>query len=405
VKLPNVFSGLPSNFADQNMAHRSDLSAHCLIAFVAAVATVKGESPINYNFGGSTWTGVCQTGTRQSPIDLASSAVTPMSLSPLNLTYEDTNSWTMWASLNYIEVAEMVSMSKIRTDSSTAGNGITMDAYGYTMTGDSAAGMYVPLNQYHFHSPSENTINGVNYPLEMHMVHKLYSNTANATGTLIVATVVAIMFRLDQNDVANPFVDQLLSGPLSSSQYQRSMNSTQSTLLTDQSTQFSLMTSVFNQTGCAKYYAFNGSLTTPGCTEGINWRVLATPLKISRTQLKTFMDVLAMRQGGSARGGDNRDVQPRNARTIMLATDMKDMPGMTTTNAMATTTTTTTVLVKGTFTLGGITNVSAFFAKSKCDDSSSKRSCHNLESPGCPDKCESHADYNATSTGDISEAE
>ena len=151
LKPPSLFASTPSNFADEKMAKCSDLSAHCLIAFVAAVATVKGDSPINYNFGGSTWTGVCQTGTRQSPIDLASSAVTPMSLSPLNLTYEDTNSWTMWASLNYIEVDEMVSMSKTRTDFSTAGNGITMDAYGYTMTGDSAAGMYVPLNQYHFH--------------------------------------------------------------------------------------------------------------------------------------------------------------------------------------------------------------------------------------------------------------
>ncbi len=65
----------------------------------------------------------------------------------------------------------------------------------------------LPLNQFHFHSPSEHTINGAHYPLEMHMVHKLfYNTTTNATisaalcGTgatqcaLKSAAVIGIMF-------------------------------------------------------------------------------------------------------------------------------------------------------------------------------------------------------------------
>ena len=62
----------------------------------------------------------------------------------------------------------------------------------------------IPLNQFHFHSPSEHSINGVHYPLEMHMVHKLYqtsaSNTApvpaNTGGTSVLAkaAVIGIMF-------------------------------------------------------------------------------------------------------------------------------------------------------------------------------------------------------------------
>jgi hypothetical protein len=61
----------------------------------------------------------------------------------------------------------------------------------------------VPLNQFHFHSPSEHTINGVHYPLEMHMVHKLFQ--ASLTNTTIVpssasspflakAAVIGVMF-------------------------------------------------------------------------------------------------------------------------------------------------------------------------------------------------------------------
>jgi hypothetical protein len=61
----------------------------------------------------------------------------------------------------------------------------------------------VPLNQFHFHSPSEHTINGVHYPLEMHMVHKLFQASASNTtivpgntggAVLAKAAVIGIMF-------------------------------------------------------------------------------------------------------------------------------------------------------------------------------------------------------------------
>ena len=60
----------------------------------------------------------------------------------------------------------------------------------------------VPLNQFHFHTPSEHTINGVHYPLEMHMVHKLYTSDGTLTGTPTISTagtmakaaVIGIMF-------------------------------------------------------------------------------------------------------------------------------------------------------------------------------------------------------------------
>ncbi len=98
---------------------------------------------------------------------------------------------------NYLEIADIDTVTT-NLDNSTANtftDGLTVN------------GVMLPLNQFHFHSPSEHTINGAHYPLEMHMVHKLFYNTttnatisANLCGTgatqcaLKSAAVIGIMF-------------------------------------------------------------------------------------------------------------------------------------------------------------------------------------------------------------------
>lgn len=188
------------------------------------------------------------------------------------------------------------------------------------MSGASAAGIYVPLNQFHFHSPSENTVDGMHYPLEMHMVHKQFAQPGNTSSALTVATVVAVMFKIDPSNADSLFFDQLLDGPLASTPFLTGAATDFDE--DDGGDQFSMMNEVFNGVngvGTSAYYAFNGSLTTPGCTEGLNWRVLATPLTISTDQLSAFLNALALRQGGNSRGGDNRDVQPLYARTVLAS--------------------------------------------------------------------------------------
>jgi carbonic anhydrase len=57
------------------------------------------------------------------------------------------------------------------------------------------------------------------------------------------------------------------------------------------------------------YYRFSGSLTTPPCSEGVNWLVLKHPVNASQTQIE---------QLHAAMGHDNaRPVQPLNARIIV----------------------------------------------------------------------------------------
>jgi carbonic anhydrase len=58
------------------------------------------------------------------------------------------------------------------------------------------------------------------------------------------------------------------------------------------------------------YYAFQGSLTTPPCTEGVQWFVLQSPLTISIEQERTFAKLYP----------DNaRPLQPRNRRTVEVS--------------------------------------------------------------------------------------
>lgn len=57
------------------------------------------------------------------------------------------------------------------------------------------------------------------------------------------------------------------------------------------------------------YYRFNGSLTTPPCSEGVWWLVMKEPVGVSKEQVQKFMHVM--------HHPNNRPVQPVNARPVL----------------------------------------------------------------------------------------
>ena len=57
------------------------------------------------------------------------------------------------------------------------------------------------------------------------------------------------------------------------------------------------------------YYRYEGSLTTPPCSEGVRWFVLKRPAKASAEQLALVQQVLGH--------PNNRPVQPVGARAIL----------------------------------------------------------------------------------------
>jgi carbonic anhydrase len=56
------------------------------------------------------------------------------------------------------------------------------------------------------------------------------------------------------------------------------------------------------------YYRFNGSLTTPPCSEGVRWFVLKQAQTLSQEQTKLFKQVM---------GKNNRPIQAKNARVVL----------------------------------------------------------------------------------------
>lgn len=139
------------------------------------------------------------------------------------------------------------------------------------------------LRQYHFHTPSENLINGKRYPLEAHFVH------AAADGEL---AVVAVMFEVGaENSALNPILENIPA---------------EQNHVVPLNKRFDLRPLFPND---LHYYRFSGSLTTPPCTEGLRWVVMKKPVSLSATQLAHFQRALAH--------SNNRPIQPLDGRLIV----------------------------------------------------------------------------------------
>lgn len=144
-------------------------------------------------------------------------------------------------------------------------------------------GVEFELKQFHFHSPSEHTVNGRYYAMELHFVH------ANEQGDLAVVGV------LIKEGEEHPVLKKLWSFMPENA----GDTSEQPIGIED--------TDLLPPT--RKYFVYGGSLTTPPCSEGVKWIILKTPIEASAEQIATFKK----RVGPTT----NRPVQPTNARLIL----------------------------------------------------------------------------------------
>ena len=142
------------------------------------------------------------------------------------------------------------------------------------------------LQQFHFHHTSEHTVNGKSYPLEAHLVLKSEGSDHNdaVMGVLIEAG--------SENAMLNQFWNQL---PRSGQKAVEPVQVNVGDLLPKKTA----------------YFMYEGSMTTPGCPQGVRWFVIEQPVQASQAQIDRFISDL------TAGETNNRPIQPTYGRAIL----------------------------------------------------------------------------------------
>ena len=196
----------------------------------------------------------CDLGREQSPIDLTGGR--RVDLTPVEFDYPRTR----------FAVENTGRTIQVNPD---PGSGIVLDGVRYA------------LQQFHFHHGSEHTVDGARLPLEMHLVHR------SDQGTL---AVVGVLFRVGAANAGLAPVWACLPAAPGGTAVPSGRLDLSALLPAGRTT-----------------WRYRGSLTTPPCTEGVAWVVLAEPLTLSAAQIDAFAALYP---------NNRRPVQPLGERVL-----------------------------------------------------------------------------------------
>jgi carbonic anhydrase len=169
-------------------------------------------------------------------------------------------------------------------------NGHTVQASYDAGSGIDLDGQRFALRQFHFHAPSEHTVQGRSFPAEIHFVHE-----SPEGGLVVIGAFVDVGSR---NHALAPVLDNL---PTTVDLPREVLNARVSAA------------AILGAAGGSVRY--DGSLTTPPCTEGVRWIVLAQALQLDEAQLDQIRGVAHE---------NSRPVQPVQGRpiaSVMLTTN------------------------------------------------------------------------------------
>lgn len=149
--------------------------------------------------------------------------------------------------------------------------------------------------QFHFHAPTEHTIDSTFYDVEFHLVHQGVEHKNNFL-------VVGILFKGNDEIGDNKFIESLKLEDLPKRHSDLHVRISE------------FMESIIN----TKKFNYPGSLTIPPCSENVEWLVVKDPVEISLFQVKLFTRLWADNHNFAEGKGNNREVQPVAGREIAL---------------------------------------------------------------------------------------
>lgn len=186
----------------------------------------------------------CAIGTRQSPIDIRDGI--KVDLAPIVFDYKP-------SSYAVLDTGRTVQVNM------AAGNSLEVMGKRYA------------LQQFHFHRPAEERIDGRSFEMVAHLVHK------DAEGKL---AVLAVLFEQGPDDTRQPVVQAVWAGiPLEKHEALTGAGALDLAQLLPND---------------RAYYTYMGSLTTPPCSEGVLWMVMRQPVPLSAAQLNVFARLYPM---------------------------------------------------------------------------------------------------------------
>ncbi len=209
----------------------------------------------------STAYAACSNGHEQSPVDIPSSA--PLNPASIKFNYQP---------------GALTIFNNGHTIRANYDKGSSIEIEGKTYN----------LLQFHFHATSEHTLNGQPAAMEVHFVHQ------SADGEL--AVVGALISRGAENAAYAPVVAHMPTQEGEPEMINGVTVNAAAMLPADRT-----------------YYRYEGSLTTPPCTEAVNWFVLHGGLTFSDAQIAAFTALFP---------NDARPIQPLGSRTFLLSADL-----------------------------------------------------------------------------------
>ncbi len=231
-----------------------------------ATSTLAGDNKAHWSYhgehGAEHWGEMagfetCKIGKVQSPINISTKATKKGPPSPIKFNYKSTQAQVL-------------------------NNGHTIQVNIPEGQSIEVGGKSYQFLQFHFHAPSEEGFDQKRFPMVAHLVHK------SSEGQL---AVVAVLIKSGANNGIFKKIFEELPKDEHEKAYLPKLNL--DLILPEE----------------REYYKFEGSLTTPPCSEGVKWHVLKNPIELSATQIKAFQKLYPM---------NARPLQPINEREIIL---------------------------------------------------------------------------------------